>query len=187
MPRLRSAVILMALALVAVGLGGLSVMDPFHLRHARWYTSGAVLLAIVLVTVAFAVVARRGLLRGLVVVVGAVAVVGWVGLVWLASQLVNDSTEVSETAADDRRLVVLEARVIIDPAYAVVVRSGSGPFAQESLVYQGLEGAPAPAARFVDPDSVEVTTPTGCTYRSDIEAVTLAVSPVHRPFRLDTC
>ena len=91
MPRLRSAVILMALALVAGGRGGLSVMDPFHLRNARWFTSGAVLLAIVLVTVAFAVVARRGLLRGLVVVVGAVAVVGWVVLVWLASQLVNDS------------------------------------------------------------------------------------------------
>lgn len=187
MPRLRSAVVLMALALVAVGLGGLSVMDPFHLRHARWFTSGAVLLAIVLVTVAFAVVARRGLLRGIVLVVGSVAVVGWVALVWLASQLVNDSTEVSRTTAEGRDLLVLEARAVIDPAFAVVVRSGEGPFAQESVVYQGLEGGPQPAARFVDPDTVEVTTPRGCAYRSDIEAATLEVSPVHRPFRLDTC
>lgn len=187
MPRLRSAVILMALALVAVGLGGLSVMDPFHLRHARWFTSGAVLLAIVLVTVAFAVVARRGLLRGLVVVIGAVAAVGWVALVWLASQLVNDSIEVSTASAEGRDLVVLEARVVIDPGYAVVVRAGRGLLTQESVVYQGLEGGPAPSARFVDPDTVEVTTPNGCTYRSEIEAATLEVSPVHRPFRIDSC
>jgi len=186
MPRLRSAVILMALALVAVGLGGLSVMDPFHLRNARWFTAGAVLLAIVLVTVAFAVVVRRGLLRGLVLVVGTVAAVGWVVLVWLASQLIDDSVEVSATSAEDRQLVVLEARVI-DPGYAVVVRAGSGLFAQESLVYQGLEGGPAPSARFVDPDTVEVTTPNGCTYSSEIEVATLEVSPVHRPFRLDSC
>ncbi|WP_214405659.1 hypothetical protein [Pseudonocardia lacus] len=187
MSRLRSAVILMALALLAVGLGGLSVMDPFHLRHARWYTSGAVLVAIVLVTVAFAVVARRGLLRGLVAVVGGVAVVGWIALVWLASQLVSESVPISESDSEGRQLVVLEGRATIDPAYAVVVRAGSGPFAQESMVYQGLEEGPVPTARFVDADTVEVTTPPGCTYRSEVEAGTLEVTPVHRPFRLDTC
>ena len=100
----------------------------------------------------------------------------------------TDSTvPVSETEVGARQLVVLEARVIIDPVFAVVVRSGSGPFAQESVVYQGLEGAPAPTARFIDADTVEVVTQTGCTYRSEIETATLEVSPVHRPSRLDSC
>jgi hypothetical protein len=87
MPRLRSAAILMVLALVAVGLGGLAVVDPFHLRHARWFTIGAVLLAVVLATAAFAALARRGLLRGFVLVVGGVAVLGWLAVVWMAAQL----------------------------------------------------------------------------------------------------
>jgi hypothetical protein len=187
MRRLRGAVILMALALVAVGLGGLSVADPFHLRYARWYTSGAVLVAVLLVTAAFAVVARRGLLRGLVLVVGGVAALSWVVLVWLASQVLTDSTTVAEETADGRRLVVLESRPVIDTAYAVVVRAGSGPFEQEALVYQGLGEGSQPTARFVDPGTVQVDTPNGCTYRSGIEAGTLEVTPVHRPFRLDSC
>ncbi len=188
MPRLRSAVILMALALVAVGLGGLAVADPFHLRYARWFTAGAVLVAIALVTAAFAVVARRGLVRGFVLVVGVVAMAGWLAVVWLAMQLQIGDREPMQVADGGRRLVVLEAYPSIDASYAVVVRSGSGPFEQESLVYQGVAGAPGPSAvRFVDSDSVEVQVSGGCSYRSEIEGATLAVSPVHRPLQLGVC
>ncbi len=42
-------------------------------------------------------------------------------------------------------------------------------------------------ARFVDSDTVEVTVPRSCAYRSEIEPITLMVTPVHSPFRLDVC
>lgn len=188
MSSLRRAVILMLCALIAVGLGALALADPFHLRHARWFTIGAVTLAILLVTAAFAVVVRRGLLRGFVLVVGGVAVVGWAAVAWLAAQLDVPSTPVEEVDDGGRRLVVLESVPTIDRAYAVVVRSGVGPFEQESVVYQGPEGGRPPSAiRFVDSDTVEIAGAQGCTYRSDIEPVTLEVQPVHRPSRLDTC
>ena len=187
MPRLRNAVILLVVALLAVGIGALALADPFHLRHARWYTVGAVLLAILLVAAAFAAVVRRGLLRGFVLVVGGVAVLTWLALAWLAAQLNTESREVFEVADGGRRLVVLERVPVIDPAYAVVVRAGFGPFEQESVVYQGLEEGPVPSgARFLDPDTVEVTTGI-CTYRSEIEPITLGVVPVHRPLRLGGC
>jgi hypothetical protein len=188
MPRLRSAVILMGLALVAVGIGGLAVADPFHLRYARWFTAGAVLLAIALVVAAFAVVARRGLLRGFVLVVGVIAMAGWLLVVYLAMQLQVGNQESGEVEDGGRRLLVLQAYPVLEPSFAVVVRSGGGPFEQESLVYQGPAGAPAPAAvRFVDSDTVEVEVGSGCTYRSEIEGGTLAVSPVHRPLQAGVC
>jgi hypothetical protein len=187
MPRLRNAAILMVCAVLAVGLGALALADPFHLRHARWYTVGAVLLAIVLVTAAFAAVVRRGLLRGFVLVVGGVAVLTWLALAWLVAQLDVQSQEVLEVADGDRRLVVLERYPVIDPVYAVVVRAGVGPIEQETVVYQGPEDGPQPSVRFVDFDTVEVTVAQACTYRSEIEPITLAVDRVHRPLRLGTC
>jgi len=111
-------------------------------------------------------------------VFGAAAMVGWAALVYGASTLAGDGRPVAEApdATDaGRRLVTLQGT----EAYAVVLRSGGGPFEQESLVYQGVAGAPAPSARFVDPGTVEVAVGT-CRYRSGVEAVTLAVSPVHR-------
>jgi hypothetical protein len=188
MPRLRSAVILMGLALVAVGVGGLAVADPFHLRYAKWFTAGAVFVAIALVAAAFTVVARRGLLRGFVLVVGFAALAGWVVVVLLAMQLQVGNRETREIDDGGRRLLVLEAYPVLDPSYAVVVRAGGGPFEQESLVYQSVPDAlPPEAVRFVDSDTVEVQAAGGCIYRSDIEAGTLAVSPVHRPTRIDAC
>jgi hypothetical protein len=186
--RLRRAAILFLGGLVVIGLAVLAVLDPFHLRHARWFTVGAITLAVLLLTAAFAVLVGRGVLRVFVLVLGAVALGGWATLAWLAVQLNVDSTAVDEVDDGGRRLVVLESVPIIDRAYAVVVRSGSGPFEQESVVYQGLESARPPSAiRFVDADTVEVATGQGCVYRSDIEPVTLEVRPVHRPARLDSC
>jgi hypothetical protein len=188
MPRLRRAVILMGLALLAVALGGLAVADPFHLRYARWFTAGAILLAIALVTAAFAVVARRGLLRGFVLVVGLVAIAGWAVVVLLAMRLQVGNREINEVDDGGRRLLVLEAYPVLDPSYAVVVRSGGGPFEQESLVYQSVPDAlPPTGIRFVDSNHVEVRAAGGCTYTSEVESGTLAVSPVHRPLRLDAC
>src|SRR3954463_13858675 len=151
MPRLRTAVILMGLALVAVGLGGLAVADPFHLRYARWFTAGAVLVAIALVTAAFTVVARRGLLRGFVLLLGFAALAGWVVVVLLAMQLQVGNREISEVDDGGRRLLVLEAYPVLDPPWAVVLRPGGAPCEKESLVSRGVRAPPPPvAARFVD-------------------------------------
>ncbi|HYH32875.1 MAG TPA: hypothetical protein VD903_21085 [Pseudonocardia sp.] len=188
MRRLRWFLVLAACALLVGGLAALAVADPFHLRHARWFTAGLVLLALLLLTGAFAVLVRRGVLRVFVLVVGGIAVLGWVAVVALAARVSVENRTVSEVAEGDRRLVVVVAEPAAVPIYAVVLRSGGGPFEQETVVYQGVEAGPVPAqVRFVDPTTVEVRTGGGCVYRSEVEAVTLAVDPVHRPLRADGC
>ena len=189
MTRLRRAATLAACALVAVLLVALAVADPFHLRHAAWFVAGLVVLAVLLGTAALAVAVPRGVARVLVLVLGAIAVCGWAVLVTIAQQFGDGEREVSEVADGGHRLVVIEGSPFaIDPVYAVVVRAGSGPFEQESIVYQGVEEAPPPSElRFVDGDTVEVQTSGGCRFRSEVESVTLAVDPVHRPLRADGC
>lgn len=189
MTRLRAVIALLGLVIVAAVLAGLSLVDPFHLRHARWFTAGLVGLVLVLLTALLAVVARRGLLRGLVVLVGVVAVLGWGAFVVGASRLRTTNTEVLRVADGGRSLVVLQGTgSTIDPVYAVVLRSGSGPFEQESLVYQGAEGSPPPSlTRFVDARTVSVETLGGCRYRSSVTGVTLDVEPVHRPLTRGSC
>jgi hypothetical protein len=189
MIRLRWAVLLTICALLAGGLAALSIADPFHLRYARWFTAGLVLAALVLLTAAVAVLAPRGVLRVLAVVVGGIAIVGWAAVVWLAAQLDTENRVVSEVADGNLRLLVVEGSPIaIDPVYAVVLRAGGGPLEQESLIYQGLAEMPQPTGvRFVDTGTVEVQLGSGCRYRSAVEAGTLAVDPVHRPLRIDGC
>jgi hypothetical protein len=186
--RLRGALILAGFVVVVAILAALAIADPFHLRHIRWFTASAVLLAILLGTAALAMVAPRGMLRLLVLAFGLVATLGWVAVVWMAAQLTVENRTVSEVADGGRRLVIVEgASTAADPVYAVVVRSGSGAFEQETVVYQGMADGPAPTeVRFVDADTVEVRTG-GCVYRSEVEAVTLAVDPMHRPMRADAC
>lgn len=187
--RLRAAIALLGLVVVVAVLAGLALLDPFHLRHARWFTAGLVALGLVLLTALLAVIARRGLLRGAVVLVGIVALVGWGVFVVGASRLAGSNTEVLRVADGGRSLVVLQGTgSTIDPVYAVVVRSGGGPFEQESLVYQGAEGSPPPSlTQFVDADTVSVETLGGCRYRSTVEDVTLAVDPVFRPLTRSSC
>jgi hypothetical protein len=186
--RLRRVALLGVLTVIVGLLAALAVADPFHLRHARWFTAGLVLLGIVLLTATLAVAVGRGILRVVTVMIGAVAAIGWCALVGMASQLVSPSTHVSEVADGGRRLIVLEGSAMAtDPVFAVVVRNGTGPFEQETIVYQGVEAAPAPSARFVDGNTVEVRLPGGCLYRSEVEDLTLAVDPVHRPLRADGC
>lgn len=50
--RLRSVVVLIGLVVVVALLAGLSLLDPFHLRQARWLTSGLIALVLVLLTAA---------------------------------------------------------------------------------------------------------------------------------------
>jgi hypothetical protein len=184
--RLRRTVLLVACTLIAGGLAGLALADPFHLRHARWFTSALVLLTLLLAMAAFAVV-LRGVLRVFVLVIGSVAALAWVGLVLTAAQLTATENKVVDEAADgDRRLLVVEDAP--QATYAVVLQAGSGLFGQETVVYQGVEGMPAPEdVRWVDADTVEVRTGGGCVYRSEVEPVTLAVDPVHRPLRVEGC
>jgi hypothetical protein len=187
--RLRTTGVLILCAVVVGLLAALAVADPFHLRHARWFTSVLVGLALVLLTAAFAVAARRGFLRWLALLLGIVVILGWAGLVFGASRLLGPSREVSQVADGGRSLVILEGSAgAIEPVYAVVLRAGGGPFEQETVVYQGVEGSPPPlGVRFVDGDTVEVGTIGGCLYRSDVESVTLAVDPVHRPLLAGGC
>jgi hypothetical protein len=189
MIRLRWAILLTVCAVLAGGLAILAVADPFHLRYARWFTAGLVLATLLLLTAALAVIARRGLLRVLVLVGGGIAIVGWTAVVWLAAQLDVENRVVSEAADGNRRLLVVEGSPIaIDPIYAVVLRSGGGPFEQEALVYQGLQEMPPPSdVRFVDGGAVEVLVGSNCRYRSTVEGGTMAVEPVHRPLRLGAC
>ncbi|WP_232660521.1 hypothetical protein [Pseudonocardia sp. TRM90224] len=189
MPRLRRVLVLAACTLVIVFLAGLAIADPFHLRHARWFTSALVLLAIILVTVTLLVAIRNAVLRALIATLGAVFALGWSGLVFYLSDLGDYNREVKTVADGARRLVVLEgAPFAIDPVYAVVVRSGVGPFEQESPVYQGVEEGPEPVdVRFIDPNTVQVLTAAGCAFRSEIEGVTLEARPVHRPLTAAGC
>ncbi len=189
MTRLRAGIALIGLVVVVALLAGLALVDPFHLRHARWFTAGLVGLLLVLLTALLAVIARRGLLRGAVVLVGVVALLGWGVFVIGASRLAGTNTEVLRVAAGGRSLVVLQGRgSTIDPVYAVVLRAGGGPFEQETLVYQGAEGSPPPSlTRFVDAHTVQVDTLGGCRYRSSVEDVTLAVDPVFRPLTGSSC
>ncbi|TWF76607.1 hypothetical protein FHX44_112500 [Pseudonocardia hierapolitana] len=188
MRKLRGVLVLAACAVIAVVVAGVALADPFHLRHIRWFTASAVLLAVLLVTAAFALLAPRGVVRLIVLGLGAVAALGWVGIVALATQVTVENRSVSEVTDAGRRLVVVESEpVAARPVYAVVVRAGTGVFEQEAVVYQGVEAGPVPSeVRFVDADTVEVRTGP-CVYRSEVEAVTLAVDPVHRTLRHDTC
>lgn len=185
MTRLRRVLVLLACLLVVGVLAGVSVLDPFHLRHAAWYTAGLVAVGLVLLTAVFGVAAPRGVLRWLGVLLGLILLGGWAFVVWTASTFTRDNAVVAEVDQAGRRLVTLEGSAFaVDPVYAVVLRAGGGPFEQESLVYQGLEEAPRPTARFVDDRTVEVRVGTACVYRSAVEDVTLDVSPVHRPIVL---
>jgi hypothetical protein len=186
--RLRGALVLAACAVLVIGAAGVALADPFHLRHIRWFTASAVLLAVLFVTATFAVVVPRGALRLVVLVLGGLAALGWAGIVVLATHVTVENRTVSEVADGDRRLAVVEAAPpAVRPVYAVVVRSGSGVFEQEAVVYQGVEAGPVPSdVRFVDGDTVEVRTGP-CVYRSEVEAVTLDVDPVYRALRPDTC
>lgn len=189
MSRMRWVLLLVVLAGFVTGLAVLAVADPIHLRHARWFTAGLVLLAVVAATAACAVAVRTRRLRVAVAALGGAAALGWAGLVFQASQLAADNRDLSSVAEGDRRLVVVEgATAGAGPVYAVVVRSGGGPFEQESVVYQGVAGVPAPAvARFVDAGTVEVAIATGCRYRSQVRPGTLAADPVHRPLHPGGC
>lgn len=189
MARLWRTAALTICAVVTGGLAALSIADPFHLRHARWFTAALVLLTLLLVTAAFVVLTRRGPLRILSLVIGGSAVLGWCGIVWFAAQLNSDNRVLGEVADGGRRLLVVEGSPLsIDPVYAVVLRAGGGPFEQETLVYQGLPEMPEPAGvRFVDTATVEVLVGVNCRYRSAVEPVTLAVDPVHRPLQVGAC
>lgn len=184
--RAAAALVLTAVTIVVVLLTGLSVLDPFHWRHVRWFSLALVFLAILLVTATLAV-ATRGVLRAIVLVLGTVAVLGWAALGWFAISFDQSYREIETVADGDRRLVVLEGGALaIDPRYSVVVRSGGGLFEQQSFVYQGLEDGPGVAVRFVDADTVEVTAGS-CVYRSEIEGGTLEVDPVHSPLLAGAC
>lgn len=175
MSTVRRSLVLLALTVLAVFLVGLAVLDPFHLRYAPRYVAGTVLLALVLATATLAVAVKVYLLRVLVLVLGGILALGWAIVAWLVIDLDDPRTEVSEVASGDRRLVVVEG-----PAFAtsVVLRAGDGPFAQESLVWQGSETGPDEVA-FRGADEVEIRTGS-CVLVSRVEAVTLDVDPVHR-------
>lgn len=185
--RAAATIVLVALTVVVVLLAGLSLLDPFHLRHARWFSLGLIALAIVLVTATLAVPVR-GFLRGFVVALGVIALAGWGVLVWFAIGFTADQTELRAVGDGNRRLVVLEGGTrSVHPVFSVVVRAGGGPFEQQSVIYQGRENGPAVSdLRFVESGGVLVQVGP-CGYRSDVDDVTLEATPVHTPLMAGAC
>jgi hypothetical protein len=141
--RLGRVVVLLLCVVVVAVLAGVSLADPFHLRQARWFTAGLIAIGLVLLTALLATGVPRGALRWVTLVVGVAALLGWAGLVYGASTLSAGGRQVAEADEAGRRLVTLERDDA--QAYAVVVRSGGGPFEQESLVYQGSRAHPRPS------------------------------------------
>jgi hypothetical protein len=179
---LRRVLVLGALTVVAALLAGLAVLDPFHLRHAQWFTAGAVLLTIVLATVTITVAVKLYLARVLVLVLGGILALGWAAIAWLSIGLGDEGRPVSEVVSGGQRLVVLDgvAGFSPDPVSWVVLRAGDGPFEQESLVWEGLpEGGGPDEVAFRGVDELEIRSGT-CVLVSRVEAVTLSVDPVHR-------
>lgn len=182
MSTLRRSLVLLVLTGIAALLAGLAALDPFHLRWASWFVAGTVLLTIVLATLALTVAVRLFAVRVLVLVLGGILAAGWAAIAVLAMGLEDEPRPVSEVASGAQRLVVVEdpGFTIDGPAFQVLLRSGDGPFEQESEVWLGLEAGPAPdAVAFRGTDEVEVRTGT-CVLVSQVEPVTLAVDPVHR-------
>lgn len=178
MTTLRRTLVLSALTVLAALLAGLAVLDPFHLRHAPWFVAGTVLLLIVLATATLAVAVRP--LRVPVGALGGVVAAGWVVLALLGIDLREEGRPVSEVVSGGQRLVVLDRPILIDPAFAVVLRAGAGPFEQESPVWDGAaEGSAPDAVAFRGADEVEVRVGS-CVLVSRVEPVTLAVDPAHR-------
>ncbi len=181
MSTLRRSLVFLAFTVIAAILAGLAVLDPFHLRYAPRFVAGTVLLTVVLATVTLAVAVKVYLLRVLVLVLGGILALGWAAVAWLVIDLDDPRIVVSEVASGDQRLAVLEGGAFaIDPVYSVVLRAGDGPFAQESLVWQGFEDGAGPGeVAFRGVDEVEIRTGT-CVLVSQVEPVTLDVDPVHR-------
>jgi hypothetical protein len=175
-------------AVLAGLLATLAILDPLHLRYAGWYTTALVMLTIVLATVAAASAVSGRLGRSLTAVAGVLVALAWSGMVWFAVQFAGDERVVEEVGSGRHQLVLVQGFAWVDPIYTVRLRAGSGPFAQESLVWQGLAEGPAPTSvRFRDEETVEVVASEVCGYRSTFNSTTLEVDPVHRPLRLDGC
>lgn len=182
MTTVRRALVLGMFALLAALLAGLAVLDPFHLRHVRWFVAGTVVVTLVLVTAALVVAVTLYAVRVLVLVLGGILTLGWAAVAYLAIGLDDPRGVVTEVASGDRRLVVLRGEPFtVDPVFHVVLRAGApGPFEQESPVWQGdPEGAAPDEVAFRGSDEVQVRTG-GCVFVSRVEPVTLTVDPVHR-------
>jgi hypothetical protein len=174
---------------VCVVLTTFAALDPFHLRYSAPALAVLVGLGLLLATVlALRLLHGRGM-RVVAVLLGTVAVLAWGGFVWFVAAFAGPERVIDEVVSEGTaRLVVVEGRAFTDAVYSVRLRAGSGPLAQESLVWQGLaEGAPPGEVRFTGPEQVEVLAAGGCGYRASFDATTLDVEPVFRPLRLDGC
>jgi len=182
---------LAVVALVCAVLGALAGWDPFHLRLAEAATGVLVLAALVLGTVLAARALPGRVLRVAGAAVGGLLVAGWLGLAALTVAFAGPEPEqVAAVGGDDGRveLVLVRGHAFEAPVYSVRLRAGGGPFAQESLVWQGLADAPAPTRLVLSgPQEVRVVASGVCGYRSTFDRTTLAVEPVHYALRPDGC
>jgi hypothetical protein len=181
------------LVLLTAGVAALAVWDPFHLLVAPWFAGIAVGVAAVFLTWWLTRVVRGKLLRGLITTFAGLALLVWGALVWATITISPGLAVLEEVPGppDSRlRLAIVEVQTwaVDGPTYSVRLRAGEGLLTQDSPVWVGLgEGARPAEVRFADGGTVEVVSSGGCGYRSTVNAVTLAVDPVHRPLRLDGC
>lgn len=187
---------LMVSGLLTVASGVVTVLmagNPLHLRHFAPIFVVLVGVTTVSATVtALLLPARRVVRRA---VAGACAAIGFAVTAILGFGAVafhSPGQAAMRVVSSDGRyaLVSVQGRafVAIDPQYDVLLVTGSGLFARESVVWRGAEEGAAPRSmRFVGPDEIELTTDDGCRYRSQFDRVSMAVRPVWTAHSVTGC
>lgn len=178
-------------AVVCAALAAFAALDPFHLRHAFAYTAATVLVALVLGTVLLVRVLRARWLKLVTGALGGLLVAGWIGYIALTLAFAGIGPETVVRSGGESgqvELVLVRGRAFDAPVYSVRLRTGGGPFAQESTVWEGVANGAAPrTVRLVGDDVAEVVAGERCGYRSTYDRTTLDAEPVNRPIRPDGC
>ena len=182
--------LLIALIVCAL-LAGVAALGPFHLRYAPQYTGVLVLAALVLALVSAIRMLRERFLRTAAVAIVGLLLACWLGLIglWVAFAGLGPDTVVRDGGTSGRiHLLVVRARAFDAPVFSVRLRTGGGPFAQETVVWEGLARGAAPTGlRFAADHTAEIVAAGQCGYRSTFDRVTLDARPVNRPIRPDGC
>ncbi len=171
-----------AIAGWALALGtGFAIVNPLHLAHGAELTAAGITGFFLCLTLIVAQAPSRAATR-----IGAAIGTGVLGSILVLSPLflkavATDSVRVvGSTKASTGHELVVQWNIWIDATPVILLRRGTGPFRQESLVYRGpMHGDLPTNVRFVGEDRIAFSTDRG-TFSSGFDPWTLQVDPVHR-------